>query len=272
MTCCCRNPRARPSSRPLTARLDVMLRSSDDTRPRSSGTAAAAARSFPASPRGTDCEHEEAVQREMVQHPSTRATSSATTTSCSPDRRDTVGAGQHHPVQLAQSTPTGLDGTVPGGVYPQRFGIPEGLYAEPVAVKQGWFCCWNGANWVHVSTGVIGPDRRYVMAIGSMDPTSEAAARNTSPRRSRRCSRRPHLVAVQQVGARSRVRCSACSRRHAAILAWSPESSTSARRVRASSAAGCSSAPRAARRSANHLGATRDSRARRATGEPLPRS
>ncbi|HET9563595.1 MAG TPA: hypothetical protein VFP27_03625, partial [Mycobacterium sp.] len=30
---------------------------------------------------------------------------------------------------LAQSTPTGIDG------YPQRFGIPEGLYAEPVAVK-----------------------------------------------------------------------------------------------------------------------------------------
>lgn len=72
---------------------------------------------------------------------------------------------------LAQSTPTGTDG------YPQRFGIPEGLYAEPVAVKQGWFCCWNGGNQLHVSTGVIGPDRRYVMAIGSLDPTSEAAAR-----------------------------------------------------------------------------------------------
>ena len=41
---------------------------------------------------------------------------------------------------LAQSTPTGNDG------YPQRFGIPEGLYAEPVAVKQGWFCCWSGPN------------------------------------------------------------------------------------------------------------------------------
>lgn len=72
---------------------------------------------------------------------------------------------------LAQSTPQGIDG------YPQRFGIPEGLYAEPVAVKQGWFCCWNGANQLHVSTGVIGPERRYVMAIGSLDPTSAAAAR-----------------------------------------------------------------------------------------------
>src|SRR6185312_12678940 len=72
---------------------------------------------------------------------------------------------------LAQSTPTGTDG------YPQRFGIPEGLYAEPVAVKQGWFCCWSGANQLHVSTGVIGPDRRYVMAISSLDPTDEATAR-----------------------------------------------------------------------------------------------
>ena len=72
---------------------------------------------------------------------------------------------------LAQSTPTGTDG------YPQRFGIPDGLYAEPVAVKQGWFCCWNGANQLHVSTGAIGPERRYVMAISSLDPVGEAAAR-----------------------------------------------------------------------------------------------
>ncbi|MFS0896742.1 serine hydrolase [Mycolicibacterium litorale] len=72
---------------------------------------------------------------------------------------------------LAQSTPTGTDG------YPQRFGIPEGLYAEQVAVKQGWFCCWNGGNQLHVSTGAIGPERRYVMAIGSLDPTGAAAAR-----------------------------------------------------------------------------------------------
>ena len=74
---------------------------------------------------------------------------------------------------LAQSTPTGIDG------YPQRFGIPEGLYAERVAVKQGWFCCWNGANQLHVSTGVIGPDRRYVMAISSLEPGDYTAARAT---------------------------------------------------------------------------------------------
>ena len=74
---------------------------------------------------------------------------------------------------LAQSTPTGTDG------YPQRFGIPEGLYAEPVAVKQGWFCCWSGANQLHVSTGMIGPDRRYVMALSSLDPNQ----RRIRPRR-----------------------------------------------------------------------------------------
>ncbi len=73
---------------------------------------------------------------------------------------------------LAQSTPTGTDG------YPQRFGIPDGLYAEPVAVKQGWFCCWNPAKQLHVSTGVIGPDRRYVMVISSLQPVSAEAARD----------------------------------------------------------------------------------------------
>jgi len=74
---------------------------------------------------------------------------------------------------LAQSTPTGSDG------YPQRFGIPDGMYSSPVAVKQGWFCCWNGANQLHVSTGVIGPERRFVMAVSSLQPTDDLTARNT---------------------------------------------------------------------------------------------
>ena len=80
---------------------------------------------------------------------------------------------------LAASTPTAPDGMVPGGIYPQRFGIPEGLFAEPVAVKQGWMCC-VGSDWMHLSTGVIGPDRRYVMAIASMQPTGDSSvARQT---------------------------------------------------------------------------------------------
>ena len=74
---------------------------------------------------------------------------------------------------LATSTPKGIDG------YPQRFGIPDGLFAEPVAVKQGWMCCWNGPNQLHMSTGVVGADHRYVIAIGSMQPVDEATARQT---------------------------------------------------------------------------------------------
>ncbi|HZQ30483.1 MAG TPA: hypothetical protein VFB19_01965 [Mycobacterium sp.] len=74
---------------------------------------------------------------------------------------------------LSQSTPTGIDG------YPQRFGIPDGLSDETVAVKQGWMCCWDGGNWMHMSTGVIGADHRYVMVIGSLQPTDDSTARNT---------------------------------------------------------------------------------------------
>lgn len=76
---------------------------------------------------------------------------------------------------LAQSTPNGLDG------YPQRFGIPDGLYAEPVAVKQGWMCC-IGSDWMHLSTGVIGADRRYIMVVQSLQPSDDATARGTITR------------------------------------------------------------------------------------------
>ncbi len=76
---------------------------------------------------------------------------------------------------LARSTPNGLDG------YPQRFGIPEGLYAEPVAVKQGWMCC-IGSDWMHLSTGVIGADRRYIMVVQSLQPSDDATARETITR------------------------------------------------------------------------------------------
>jgi hypothetical protein len=79
---------------------------------------------------------------------------------------------------LSQSAPLALDGTQPGGTYPQRFGIPDGLYAVPVAVKQGWMCC-IGADWMHLSTGVIGPDRRYVMVIAAMQAASDGTARET---------------------------------------------------------------------------------------------
>jgi hypothetical protein len=73
---------------------------------------------------------------------------------------------------LAQSTPNGIDG------YPQRFGIPDGLYAETVAVKQGWMCC-IGSAWIHLSTGVIGADRRYIMVVESLQTSDDATARET---------------------------------------------------------------------------------------------
>ena len=76
---------------------------------------------------------------------------------------------------LAESTPNGLDG------YPQRFGIPDGLFAEPVAVKQGWMCC-IGADWMHLSTGVIGSDHRYIMVVQSLQPSDDVAARDTITR------------------------------------------------------------------------------------------
>lgn len=73
---------------------------------------------------------------------------------------------------LAASTAIGVDG------YPQRFGIPDGLPAEQVAVKQGWMCC-IGSDWMHLSTGVIGHDRRYIMVIESLQPSDEDTARAT---------------------------------------------------------------------------------------------
>ena len=74
---------------------------------------------------------------------------------------------------LAAAAPVGVDG------YPQRFGIPDGLFDEPVAVKQGWMCCWNGPNQVHLSTGVAGPDHRFAIAVASMQPVDESTARDT---------------------------------------------------------------------------------------------
>jgi hypothetical protein len=73
---------------------------------------------------------------------------------------------------LARSTPQGVDG------YPQRFGIPDGMYSEAVAVKQGWMCC-IGPNWMHLSTGLIGPQHRYVMVIESQQSADDGTARDT---------------------------------------------------------------------------------------------
>lgn len=64
---------------------------------------------------------------------------------------------------LRTSHPTAADG------YDQTFGIPAGLPDETeVAVKQGWMCCVDD-RWTHVSTGVIGPDDRYVLVLVSRE-------------------------------------------------------------------------------------------------------
>lgn len=76
---------------------------------------------------------------------------------------------------LNRFTPNGVDG------YPQRFGIPDGLYAEPVAVKQGWMCC-VGSDWMHLSTGLVGADQRYIMVVQSLQPSDDATARDTITR------------------------------------------------------------------------------------------
>lgn len=64
---------------------------------------------------------------------------------------------------LRRSRPVAADG------YRQHFGIVDGLPEESVhAVKQGWMCCVSD-RWVHLSTGTIGEDNRYVMALSSRE-------------------------------------------------------------------------------------------------------
>ncbi|GAB2651901.1 serine hydrolase [Prescottella soli] len=64
---------------------------------------------------------------------------------------------------LRASSPTAADG------YDQSFGIPAGLPDETeIAVKQGWMCCIDD-RWTHLSTGVIGPDDRYVLVLVSRE-------------------------------------------------------------------------------------------------------
>ncbi len=64
---------------------------------------------------------------------------------------------------LKESTPVATDG------YNQHFGIVDGLPREPVyAVKQGWMCC-IADRWIHLSTGTVGVDNRYVVAIASRE-------------------------------------------------------------------------------------------------------
>ena len=77
--------------------------------------------------------------------------------------------------QLRRSTAKGSD-----GVY-QWFGLHDGLPHESVVgVKQGWMCCFSdGYTWRH-STGIVGPDARYVVVVLTRDPGSLGSAHTTT--------------------------------------------------------------------------------------------
>ncbi len=75
----------------------------------------------------------------------------------SPGDRDTIVT------DLERYTPLGTDG------YPQTFGIPRALSGESTrGVKQGWMCCVDG-RWIHLSTGFVGVDERFVLAVLSRE-------------------------------------------------------------------------------------------------------
>ena len=165
-----------------------------------------------------------------------------------------------------------IDGTQPGGVYPQRFGIPDGLYARAGRGQAG--------------LDVLLERRQLDAHVDRRDRTGPSLCRgdrlDAGRRRRHRAQHhhpgrqddvpgRPDLV--EQVGAAllgalqplfvpPRPR---SSRGH-------PTAAPRARRVLASSAAWCSSVPPTSRWNANRLGVTRDCRAHRAAGGRSPRS
>ncbi|MBM7366548.1 hypothetical protein [Gordonia hydrophobica] len=56
-------------------------------------------------------------------------------------------------------TDVGADG------YDQQFGLPAAFGRDRLsAVKQGWMCCVD-ARWNHITTGVFGPDDRYIVVV-----------------------------------------------------------------------------------------------------------
>ena len=71
--------------------------------------------------------------------------------------------------QLRQSTEQGDGGR-------QFFGLHDGLPLEHViAQKQGWMCCVNGSAYRH-STGLVGPDGRYAVAVLTREPSDRGTA------------------------------------------------------------------------------------------------
>jgi hypothetical protein len=65
---------------------------------------------------------------------------------------------------LRAATERGSDG------FRQYFGIPDAAGGRPWAVKQGWSCC-RPTRMLHTS-GVVGEDDRYIVAVLSEHPAS----------------------------------------------------------------------------------------------------
>lgn len=53
--------------------------------------------------------------------------------------------------------------------FDQFFGIPTALPGQTWAIKQGWMCCPRETSYLH-TTGILGTDNRYTVAILSADP------------------------------------------------------------------------------------------------------
>lgn len=88
------------------------------------------------------------------------------------------GLGAEQSAEIVQAiedfTEIGTDG------YYQRFGIPDGLPNEPdIAVKQGWMCCIDN-SWIHLTTGTIGPEHRYVIALSAREALANGSGGSTS--------------------------------------------------------------------------------------------
>lgn len=84
---------------------------------------------------------------------------------------DTAPAGERDTILTAMHNATnlGADGT------DQYFGIPYGIGSATYwAVKQGWACCEPG--WVLNTTGLVGPDQRYIVAALTVHDTGGGSA------------------------------------------------------------------------------------------------
>lgn len=73
---------------------------------------------------------------------------------------------------LRRISPTAGDG------FNQVFGLATALAGETAGIKQGWMCCPDGNSYLH-STGLVGPDNRYSVAILTLEPNGSVGVYRT---------------------------------------------------------------------------------------------